>query len=640
MRLLFVIKSLGIRGGGAERVLCDLCSELADRGHSVTVASFDQVGSADFYELSPRVERLRLALGRTEAPTRPLEFIRRARRLRSVLGELAPDVAVGFMHSAFVPLALAAKRVAVPVVASEHIAYCHYDERLVQKLLVRAAAPLCAAFTAPLEDVRLQFPSAIAGKMRVIANPVTVRPRRRTRARGRRRLLFVGNFRPQKDHRTLIDAFAKLALVHPEWDLRLVGAGELRSGVEAQVQGLGLQRRVSFAGAVKEISAEYAAADLFVVPSTYESFGLATAEALASGIPVVGFADCPGTRELVENGCNGLLVEGPDRVQALADGLERLMKSSEFRRKLGRAAPRSVSNYSIASIADAWEDLLWTQMRAELRKALPSNRADRDVRRNVAVHNRLARKYERIHGEIFNPIEQARLRSFLERALAEVRTGHRPIQALDMGCGTGNLTRHLLDLGAEVTAADVASGFLELVRSCHPKSALKTHLLNGRDLGGLRDESFDLVAAYSVLHHIPDYVAACAEMARVCRKGGVVVIDHEASPNVWQDDSVLRQFREEAWRFDWRKYARPANYLHRARRFLDARYSNEGDIHVWPDDHIDWSKIVDVMRRSGFESVGQDDYLLYRKVDRPDVYRRFAGRCADTRAMIFRRGEQ
>jgi len=259
------------------------------------------------------------------------------------------------------------------------------------------------------------------------------------------------------------------------------------------------------------------------------------------------------------------------------------------------------------------------------------------IARNKEVHDRIARRYEAIHGEIFNEVEQDRLRSLLGRALGEVRSGHSPLEALDMGCGSGNLTAHLLELGARVTAADVARGFLELVRSRHGRQRLTTHRLNGRDLAGLDDRSFDFVATYSVLHHIPDYLSACAEMARVCRPGGVILIDHEASPNVWEQDQALRQFRREAARCDWRKYVRPANYVHRVRRLFDSRYSNEGDIHVWPDDHIEWDAIRAVMQKNGCDLLFGDDYLLYRKLYRREVYERFKGRCADTRAMAFRR---
>jgi ubiquinone/menaquinone biosynthesis C-methylase UbiE len=268
---------------------------------------------------------------------------------------------------------------------------------------------------------------------------------------------------------------------------------------------------------------------------------------------------------------------------------------------------------------------------------MAASKAERDLNRNVAVHNRLARTYEKLHGEIFNDVEQARLRSTLERALDEVRSGSDRLKAFDLGCGSGNLTGHLLSLGLEVTAADVADGFLDLVRDRYGQARLRTYRLNGRDLSGIPDRSFDLVATYSVLHHIPDYLAACVELARVCRTGGVIVIDHEASPNVWQSDRELECFRRDVSRFDWSKYARPSNYVHRIRRIFDPKHSNEGDIHVWPDDHIEWDSITRVMRAQGCEAVFQQDYLLYRQSYRADVFDRFRNRCSDTRVMMFRR---
>ena len=104
------------------------------------------------------------------------------------------------------------------------------------------------------------------------------------------------------------------------------------------------------------------------------------------------------------------------------------------------------------------------------------------IARNVAVHDRVARKYDAIHGEIFNPVEQTRLRSALTSARDAIRTGAKLLHALDFGCGSGNLTRHLLDLALDVTAADVSEGFLDLVRSRYPTERLSTLLMNGSDL--------------------------------------------------------------------------------------------------------------------------------------------------------------
>jgi ubiquinone/menaquinone biosynthesis C-methylase UbiE len=263
--------------------------------------------------------------------------------------------------------------------------------------------------------------------------------------------------------------------------------------------------------------------------------------------------------------------------------------------------------------------------------------AQRQIARNVAVHDRVARKYDALHGEIFNDVEQARLTATLALARDSVRTGAERLAALDFGCGSGNLTRHLLDLGLEVTAADVSPGFLQLVESRYPTDRLKTLRMNGRDLSNVADESFDLIATYSVLHHIPDYLGAVAELARICKRGGVVMLDHEPTEEYWKGDPVYRAFRSAALRTDWRKFLNFTNYAHKIRRLFDPRWSNEGDIHVWPDDHIEWSRIKELMAGRGFEVVLEEDYLLYRKLYRREVYDRHVGRCTDTKVMIFRK---
>ena len=256
------------------------------------------------------------------------------------------------------------------------------------------------------------------------------------------------------------------------------------------------------------------------------------------------------------------------------------------------------------------------------------------IERNVAVHDRIARKYDARHGEIFNPLEQERLRQSLARARDAVEASG-PMKALDFGCGSGNLTRHLLGLGLDVTAADVSQGFLNLVKSRYPE--VRTLLMNGRDLSNVEASSFDLVATYSVLHHVPDYLSAVSEMARVCKVGGVVVIDHEHNEEYWSDSPVYREFRKQALRTDWRKYLTPMNYVHRVRRIFDPRHSNEGDIHVWPDDHIEWAAIKRTMVEAGFVVDREEDYLLFERLYRKEVYDRYAGRVTDMKVMAFRK---
>ena len=360
MNLLFAIKSLAAAGGGAERVLCEVCSGLAARGHDVAVLTYDPPGAPSFYPLDPRVRRLALPIGRATESTSASETAARLPALRRLVRRERPDVAIGFMHSIYVPMALALIGTGVPLVASEHIVYRHFDSRPVEKWLLNLVPPLLAGITTISEPARATFPNHLARGMTVVPNPVGAAPTARADPKGpsRKTLLTVGRLEEQKDHRTLIAAFARIAGEFPDWQLRIVGEGSLRTELQAQVEAAGLSGRVEMPGTITDVAAEYLAGQLFVIPSVYESFGLATAEALAHGLPAIGFADCPGTNELIQPGVNGLLVGGPDRPLALAEGLREAMASEKLRTQLAAQAPQSVSMYRLADVLNAWEELL------------------------------------------------------------------------------------------------------------------------------------------------------------------------------------------------------------------------------------------------------------------------------------------
>ncbi|MBP8910381.1 MAG: class I SAM-dependent methyltransferase [Phycisphaerae bacterium] len=251
--------------------------------------------------------------------------------------------------------------------------------------------------------------------------------------------------------------------------------------------------------------------------------------------------------------------------------------------------------------------------------------------------------YERVHGEIFNPIEQQRLRGMLRQALESIRTGTGQIQALDFGCGSGNLTRHLIELGAHTTSADLSEDFLKDIRRKFSASGLSQTLkLNGRDLSNVPDAQFDLVAAYSVLHHVPDYLAIVRELCRVVKPGGVLYLDHEATETYFQRPPHYGEFLRRARpRVDWRRFLRLVldvrGYVHILRRLRNPRYKREGDIHVWPDDHIEWDKIEAILAAEGFEIVVRQDYLLYKAIYDLAIYEQYKDRCADERVLIARR---
>jgi len=360
MKLLFVIKSLSLRGGGAERVLAEVAAGLSASGHDVTVASFDAADAADFYAFAPPIRRIRLGIGNSAERSGARQTLRRIGALRRLARAEAPDVAIGFMHSAYIPLGLALAGTGIPAVASEHIVFGHYDNRRIERLLLGFIPRFLHSITAISEEMRRGFPAKIRRKMTIVPNPVAAAAGAAADVRGgaEKIILTVGRLEEQKDQRTLVAAFGLLAERFPEWRLRILGEGVLRPDLEAQIAALDLAGRIALPGATPDISAEYAGAQLFAMPSTYESFGLATAEAMAHGVPAVGFADCPGTNELIVDGENGLLVAGEDRAAALADGLARLMSSDEERARMGAAAPAHIAAFAPERVVERWEKLL------------------------------------------------------------------------------------------------------------------------------------------------------------------------------------------------------------------------------------------------------------------------------------------
>lgn len=357
MKLLFAIKSLDIAGGGAERVLTLVVSGLVERGHEIGILSFDTAGGNSFYPLDARVQRICLGLGAVDAPTGAHMFTARVGALRRKLLEQRPDVAVGFMHSMFVPLSFAAVGLRIPHVASEHTVPEYYRGRSAEYALFVAGGLLSQRITVLSPAIRDMYPRVLRSRMVPIPNPV-VTPAHAANVADSRIILAVGSLEAHKDHASLIDAFALIAAQFPDWGLRIIGNGSLRGELEARVHAHHLEERISMPGVSADIATEYAAAAVLAVPSRFESFGMAAAEALATGVPVIGYTDCTGIRELVTHGRNGWLVSGPDRVHALANALSRLMGDDALRARLGSAGPQVMDAYTPDRVVSLWNDML------------------------------------------------------------------------------------------------------------------------------------------------------------------------------------------------------------------------------------------------------------------------------------------
>jgi glycosyltransferase involved in cell wall biosynthesis len=366
MRLLFIIHSLG--SGGAERVTATLANYWAAKDWHVTVVTIDS-RERDFYALDRRVERIELSLARRSPNAVAAVFnnLRRMARLRHVLKQTKPDVAVSMMSTANALLAISGRGLDTLTVGSERIhppalplgttweairrwTYHRLDALVMQ---TEQSADWVRAHTGASESA-------------VIPNPVTYplaihepikSPESITDKTGTSRLLLgVGRLVEQKGFDRLIKAFAATSAGHPEWLLVIVGEGERRSSLEDLAAELGVQDRVRLPGVVGNLREWYERADLFALTSRFEGFPNALVEALAHGVPVVA-VDCEtGPREIVRHERDGLLVAQNDP-SALVRALNRLMEADSLREQFAQAAVDARERFSLDRIAGMWEGL-------------------------------------------------------------------------------------------------------------------------------------------------------------------------------------------------------------------------------------------------------------------------------------------
>ncbi|MGW6878180.1 glycosyltransferase [Streptomyces xanthophaeus] len=166
----------------------------------------------------------------------------------------------------------------------------------------------------------------------------------------------VGRLAFEKGVDLLLDAWADAAPQHPDWVLRIYGAGAEETALRAHCTSLGLDDSVEWMGSTDDVLGALRGASVFAQASRAEGFPITLLEAMAAGVPAAAFDCAPGVREIVRHGEDGLLARLGNTME-LAGHLRVLMADAELRDRLGDAAFESVKRFSSTEITDRWEAL-------------------------------------------------------------------------------------------------------------------------------------------------------------------------------------------------------------------------------------------------------------------------------------------
>ncbi|HZB41110.1 MAG TPA: glycosyltransferase [Ilumatobacter sp.] len=382
--------------GGIARLMSDLAPALASHGHDVRVITRAVQHPAVDFEDGVWVHRIATPnpCGGGIAPDSPPEtnafttaVVDEVRRIETwsnhdlVFGPAWDVEVIGVLRQTALPVAV---HIATPVaVAAEMAGFFGTDANaagpkqlmVLESEVMRTADLFQANTQAVLGTVRNLYGESCDGPRWRVANLGLVdRSRERAAAAGgSRNVLFVGRFESRKGIDTVLHAMERVLPHYDDVELHLIGddrpltpgaplfgASWLRSHGKAE-----WSKRVRIIGPVddEQLHSHYAEADIVVLPSRYESFGLAMTEAMMHGRPLVS-TRAGGIPEVVRDRVDGLLVE-PGSTDETEAAIRELLDDAELASRLGASArSRYLEHFSVDPFASRFEGVLGSVSKA------------------------------------------------------------------------------------------------------------------------------------------------------------------------------------------------------------------------------------------------------------------------------------
>lgn len=346
MRIVQVINSFGHGSGGAERLVQDLHVDLLAAGidaHLVALEACDTSGLKHATSLGfSKSYRLGSVL-----------------ELRKYLTRLSPKPDVIHAHlfptSAYVSGLKRMDFISCPVVFTEHNTSNRRREKAILKPLdgaIYSAFEKIYCISAGTKASLVKAYPQLTNKAEIIENGATLRfehfsPRQ---LNSRVKILSVGRLSKQKNYAAALYAISMLEV---DVVYTILGEGDDRAELEELASSLGISDKVSFVGHKPDITSFLQDADIFLIPSLWEGFGLAAVEGMNAGLPLVA-SNVPGLREVVgiDDGCG--LFMSPLEPKAIAIALETLIGDPQKRQEMGKAAFERAKLFDRQTMAAAY----------------------------------------------------------------------------------------------------------------------------------------------------------------------------------------------------------------------------------------------------------------------------------------------
>lgn len=373
MHILYIYSEITILGG-TDKVLVKKANYFANHGYQVTVVTEAQMGRPLSFPLDRAVRHIDMGLdfnSQYQRGTLGRAYVyyflmyKYKKRLRKIIYKERPDIIISIMgrsidvvssiHDGSVKIVEA--HTAKNFLRSYHIMELRgvlfkYIAQYLRSKMCNHVAKLDGIVLLTQQDAN---DWKEAKRTFVIPNPIPSFPKERA-SLDNKQVIMVGRYNDAKGYDYLISAWEKVHSRHPDWVLNAYGSGELHDQVVGWIAEHHLEDSFILHEPTNHITEKYLESSICVLSSRYEGFSLVILEGMACGVPFVSF-DCPhGPRNIIRNGEDGLLVDYLN-VQALADGICRLIEDESLRKRLGAQAKVNVQRFKEENVMSQWEEL-------------------------------------------------------------------------------------------------------------------------------------------------------------------------------------------------------------------------------------------------------------------------------------------
>jgi len=346
MRVVQIINSFGHQSGGAERLVQDLHIDLLAAGIDAHLVSLEQCDASALENA--------VSLG-FSSPYKPGAILALRKYLNALVSRTDVVHAHLFPTSAVVALLKKVGAIRCQTIFTEHNTSNRRREKAAFKLFDRAVYREFSEIYCISDGTRAALVGAyphLEHKTHVITNGATLRFDHilKRKAGTKINILSVGRLARQKNYSAALRA---IAMLEADINYTILGEGTERADLEALAQSLDISGNVAFEGHKPDITPFIEDADIFLIPSLWEGFGLAAVEGMNAGLPVVA-SDIDGLREVVgRDGACALLVP-PSEPEAIATALKALIDDTQRRQAMGAAAFERSKLFNKRSMTEAY----------------------------------------------------------------------------------------------------------------------------------------------------------------------------------------------------------------------------------------------------------------------------------------------